>query len=65
MCITHRQREKPMPENVQGARTDLLAQAMRKVYAETFGDAVDPASDDAKPTDNETQQKNQRPTGSR
>ena len=46
-----------MPENVQGARTDLLAQAMRKVYTETFGDAVDPVSDDATPTDNETQKK--------
>ena len=54
-----------MPENVQGARTDLLAQAMRKVYAETFGDAADPASGDANPTGNETDKKDQRPSAGR
>ena len=54
-----------MLENVQGARTDLLAQAVRKVYDETFGDAVERASGDAKPTEDETDKKNQRPTGGR
>ena len=54
-----------MPENVQGARADLLAQAMHKVYVETFGDAVEPACDDAKPTGNETDEKGQRPSAGR
>ena len=44
---------------------DLLAQAMRKAHAETFGNAAERASGDAKPTDSDTTKKDQRPTESR
>ncbi len=50
---------------LKGARADnmdLLAKAMRKVHAETFGDAPELASDDAQPTDNETTENDAQPT---
>ncbi len=54
-----------MPESGPDGSMDLLAQAVRKVYDETFGDAAERASDDTKPADIETHKKDQRPTGSR
>ena len=43
-----------MPKSGPDGGMDLLAQAIRKVYTETFGDAAESASDDAKPTEDET-----------
>ena len=48
----------------KGARSDnmdLLAKAMRRVHAETFGDAPEHASDDAQLTDNETTENDAQP----
>ena len=46
-----------MPKSGPDGGMDLLAQAIRKVYTETFGDAAESASDDAKPTEDETDKK--------